>query len=600
MNHRQVKGLTAILVLIWGSHYAAQAQESLPPEVVAYADWVLYNGKVLTADDRFTVAQAVAIRDGKFLAVGTTDRILKMAGPNTKKVDLQGKAVAPGFYDTHFHLHNYALRGVSRPRIRWGDTVESGLQELAKVVQQTPPGQWIVLDMAVSKDRLVYGQRAVTRQHLDTVSPQNPVSIRMSTSTYLLNSRALELAAIPLDTPGLIKDPNTGQPNGHLWGWAAGMARYELLPWYPLEKLIPPLKEGMARYNAQGMTMVSTRLPGNEFTAIREIWARGELTMRWRVNHEMTGENPQLEKLLKRVGNLSDMGDEMFRIAGGYTDPPDGGLIVPAETWTLKPKKRLPPDRQQMSLYGLGNWEDEEHSERKSVVLLARYGWNLLGMHSVGDRATEEVLKAYEEGKKNPVVVNPRQKLAVDHALMVTPEQMDKMKRLGVIPSVAFSYMVSRGDQYAYLLGEDVMKLSPVKGMIQAGLRPVAEADNGELPFSSPLWNMEKYITRKDEKGIVWGPQEGITRQQALWMYTNWAAYYTGDEKKLGTIEPGKLADLVVLEGDYLATAEEKISDIPVALTMVGGKVVYDRSQGPPLAAPRRTASGSGREERSN
>ena len=113
-----------------------RGQQDLPTEVLAYADWVLYNGKVLTADDQFTIAQAVAVRDGKILAVGETARILKMAGPNTKKVDLQGKTVTPGYYDTHFHLHSYVLTDLKRPGIRWGDTVEGGQKELAKFVEK--------------------------------------------------------------------------------------------------------------------------------------------------------------------------------------------------------------------------------------------------------------------------------------------------------------------------------------------------------------------------------------------------------------------------------------------------------------------------------
>ena len=209
----------------------------------------------------------------------------------------------------------------------------------------------------------------------------------------------------------------------------------------------------------------------------------------------------------------------------------------------------------------------------------------------MGDRATEEVLKAFEEGKKTPVVKTSKQTLAVDHMAMVTPQQLKKMKELGIIPSVMISASITKMDQYSYILGnEEAMKLSAAKSMINAGLRPVAEADTGTFPFSSPMWNMEKFITRKDEHGFTWGPGERVTRQEALWMYTNWAAYYTGDEKILGTLEPGKLADLVVLDGDYMTVPEEDISEIPVVLTLVGGKVVYERSKATRPPGPRRAS----------
>lgn len=118
--------------------------------------------------------------------------------------------------------------------------------------------------------------------------------------------------------------------------------------------------------------------------------------------------------------------------------------------------------------------------------------------------------------------------------------------------------------------------MTPVQSYIQAGIKPVAESDHGTEPYSRPLWNIERYVARTDAEGRVWGSQEKVSREQALWMYTNWAAYYTGEEKTLGTIEAGKLADLVVLEKDYMTVPENEISDIPVLMTVVRGKVVYE------------------------
>ena len=127
---------------------------------------------------------------------------------------------------------------------------------------------------------------------------------------------------------------------------------------------------------------------------------------------------------------------------------------------------------------------------------------------------------------------------------------------------------------------ERVAKMLPAKSLIRAGLKPTSEADTGTYPRSYPLWHMEKLVTRKDEKfGVVWGPNERVTRQEALWMRTNWAAAYTGDEQDLGTIEPGKLADLVVLDKDYMTVPEDDISEIEVVMTILNGKVIYDASR---------------------
>ena len=121
----------------------------------------------------------------------------------------------------------------------------------------------------------------------------------------------------------------------------------------------------------------------------------------------------------------------------------------------------------------------------------------------------------------------------------------------------------------------------PVKSLIQAGFKPTSESDSWYFPASYPFWHLEKLVTRKDDKfGVVWGPDERVSRQEALWMKTNWAARYTGDEQDMGTIEPGKLADLVVLDQDYMSIPEDKISEIEVLLTMIGGKVVFDAAKG--------------------
>ena len=193
-------------------------------------------------------------------------------------------------------------------------------------------------------------------------------------------------------------------------------------------------------------------------------------------------------------------------------------------------------------------------------------------------------MAAYEEAKqKGYIVKSSAQRLTIDHLLMVRPQDIPKFKELGVIPSISpwFLFMPPNPELLVHQYGEErVNKMMPAKSYIKAGIRPTAEADVDARPYRDPLWNIEKFVTRKDDLGRVWNLDEKVTRKEALWMYTNWNAYQRGDEKKLGTLEAGKLADLVVLDGDYLTVPEDEISDIPVVMTVVGGNVVYEDPTG--------------------
>jgi hypothetical protein len=291
----------------------------------------------------------------------------------------------------------------------------------------------------------------------------------------------------------------------------------------------------------------------------------------------------------------------MLKIRGAYVPGTDGSY-----PWVWQPAEKPLPGVQGVALNGESGgtkkWERDAFAWRYQY-LGTKYGWNMTGAHNQGDRGADALLSAIEAGKKDQIVPNSQQIFAVDHGLLlspVTPEgnQWERMKKVNMIPSLGMTFLfdppnagwgpdqgnglafrqeMSALEQNVYAYGrERVYKMLPAKSMIRAGLKPVAESDRGVLPQCCPMWNLEKLITRQDDRMPgVWGSNEKVTREEALWMYTNWAANYTGDEKSLGTLEPGKLADLVVIDGDYLKVPEEKISDLPIMLTMVNGKIVY-------------------------
>ncbi len=593
-----------VLVLgVWLMSGMGQAQQaSLPPEVVAYADMVLYNGKIITADDQQSIESAIAIRGGKFLAVGSDDRILQMAGPRTQRIDLQGKSVVPGFIDTHLHQAwsgNVAKRGQSG-RVAF-TTKESGLEDIRQLVEATAPGEWISL----TAPRNV-GFFAVTRKDLDPISPNNPIVLVTQGTDTTVNSVALNLAKLPLDTPGLVKDPATGEPTGQLWGGAAGVVIYETKPWPPMRELLPDQKERLAKANSEGLTMIIGRTQGLTISLLKELWANNELTARVRGAVEFLRLNPNGEAFLKRFGNLSGFGDDMFKIIGATVGPVDGSPGDGAGLSSLSKLRQRDTDA--FGAFGQNKWlghgyggtspmewddvplEEKKKSEFYNVILANRYGWNITAVHSTGDESTRITLKAYEAANAEKPLEG---RWGIDHQPMQTADTTALMKKLNVIPSFYYYTPGGRGiDNMVYLYGADrVNDMVPVRSFLQEGILPVYEADTLSYPFFAPLYNLEMFVTRKnpqaEDPGRVFGEHEKLSRMEALYMMTKWAARYTNEEDILGTIEPGKLADLVVLGGDFLRVPEEQIFEgLPVLMTIVGGKIVYQTDHKVPTNEP--------------
>ena len=575
------------------------AQQGIDPRVLAYADTVLYNGKILTADDQFTIVEAVAIRDGEFLARGTTSDILRVAGPETRRIDLEGKTVVPGFIESHAHKWlGQSLKRGPEGSLSFA-TPEEGLEKLRQKVDRAPPGK--VLQFLAPKSKAAF---SLTRWDLDRVSPKNPVLLSFNTYTFNINSLALKMVLEHLEKSGLdaesigvLKDPNTGEFTGQLRGLASGLLGYEILPWPDVKALEPTEVARLKEYLTEGTTMVIGRAPGAQITLLRNIWVRGELPVRVRLTHEFLRDNPHPEAYLKRMGSLTGLGDDWLKIIGTAVQQPDdvGHL-------TSYPKLRVDPG-DPGGLYATNRWAKYSNA-REAILLAARYGWNITSQHSKGDESVRTLLKAFDEASGGEPL-SDRRRWVIDHNTNGMDDTVALMKKLEVIPSIFAWWGTddtwdperdpgvsgSGGGQPAggrsrpasvkseiYEYGADRLQgnWSQARSFIDAGLKPVIE-NLGEGPHV-PLRHLQAFITRKDDAtGVVWAPQEKVSRQEALWMKTRWVAYISGDENKLGSIEEGKLADLAVLDGDYLTVPEEEIEKLRVVMTVVDGKVVYER-----------------------
>ncbi|MBI4444436.1 MAG: amidohydrolase family protein [Acidobacteria bacterium] len=543
--------------------------EDVPPEVLAYPDLILFEGKILTVDANFSTAEALAIRDGKILAIGNNTRILKMAGPRTEKINLRSNTVLPGFIDTHFHLGDYALRYMllTERGVEWEGPVESmglvwkntqeALRDIQRAVKSANRGDLVTLVVYMSSKTL----HELKREELDRISPENPVIVYAHAQLRPLasNTRAVEQAGIA---------------PGRAWSAIDGVLISEqAAPSFRLkvsvEKMVEWQEKALRLANSWGLVQVTTRITPEQFNAVRELWLGGGLTVRWRLSFPGPVDIP-------RTGNLSDIGDDWLRISGA----PVGAVPGSGHTlghWTSKPALS-PSQVTGEEGTSLSRWP-EIHAQLLEAL---RYGWSIPNTHVVGDIAVSQFLDAIEEARQTPVVKSSNQRLTMDHMVELDPADIERIRRLGVVPSNVMRDLFDAGHEtgaldYQAVFGADYLnRMLPLKEYLDKGVQATLEADTPDVNKGRPLWTIEKAVCRcVDGLQRVWAPGQRLTREQALRMKTIWAAAYTGDQDRQGSLEPGKLADLTVLDGDYLGVPEDRISELNVVLTIVGGKVVY-------------------------
>jgi len=585
------------IVVVSGAFWAiAQAQE-LPPEVVRYADLVLHNAQVLTMDREqppINVTQAVAVRDGRILATGTDSRILRLAGPSTVTVDLEGKAVIPGIIDTHSHPNRYALRHYEREwtpayiralqeqhvrftTVRW-ESKETALADFKRVADTVAPGDWI---FTTTRSNATVREK-LTRYDLDEVAPDNPLYVRIGNGMWgLANSKMMDII---LETygdriPGIIKDEQ-GVPNGRIFGAGGTMIDQEVLPQTPPEVLAPVFKKELDEWVAIGVTTLSTRLRGNEISAYGILDREGELPLRLPYSHEIGRGNPFLERDLKRFGNLQGHGTDFMWLIGISTGIPDGNGPTSAaggeSSCVSLPKREIVPN--DYFPEGICFWDNPDDPGADAPLIVNRYGYRIAGVHTFGDKAYLMMLDALEQANQEKSILD--QRFGLDHANMVSPEVIERAARLGVTWSVQ-PLGLYRGSvaNVSRMYGEEVAHrwMKPIKSLIDSGMRVTYGADVHDDPDRHPMFGLEVMVTRKSRDGRVFGPRERIDRSNGLLMMTRWGAYYVLREKELGSLEAGKVADLAVLDKNPLDRdiPDEDLSEIKVVATIIGGEVVY-------------------------
>ncbi|MBI4318559.1 MAG: amidohydrolase [Chloroflexi bacterium] len=559
-----------------------------------HCDMVLYNGKIVTVDNEFSIAEAVAIGGGRFIRAGKTAEIRGMAGADTKEIDLKGNTVLPGFIDSHPHVANHGTARATYLSLAGLHAIQAIKKCIAEKVREARPGEWIRTspigeppDYHDPPDKLVE-KRWPTRWDLDEVAPDNPVYVPTPGTTpnpMLTNSCGLRLLGISKDTPPeehgieVVLDAETGEPNGLLYGmhlWSLSPYRRKLMSLLPRPsygQMMDGLREEIKDRNAAGVT---TAYEGHSMTARhlamhKDLWSRNELTMRVCFAYEIdiAKSADEIDRWMRELAHAtgSGFGDDVLKICG-VTTSLDGPTNFGAALMN-RPQNHY--------LGGPTTGIEYVSTESLKRMALAAARNNLrMNVCCGGDRSGDMALEAYEEVNREIPIGDRRWVLM--HVQHPTRDYVRRCGELGIAITTYTSVDYSKGaDTYRRMLGGDYWKTSvPLRWWLDEGVLVAQSTDGAHYEPMFTIWESLRRIDGRTGESLL-TPAKEITREEALRIFTIEGARVLFWEDRLGSNEPGKLADLVVLDNDILTCPVDEIRDAKVLATMVGGEMVYER-----------------------
>jgi len=524
------------------------------------ADIILMNGKIVTVDDRFTIAQAVAIKGQRIVAVGRSEEVRKLAGSGTRVIDLKGKTVIPGLIDNHSHW----IRAAELDELRF-DGVTSRKQALKMVtdrVRAARPGEWVAVLGGWSEEQFNDEQRGFPIEELDRIAPDNPVVLQAVYIHAYLNTAALRAAGIDEKTPdprnGTIEKDASGKPTGVVRG-AGGVAFVAAkVPKAAGDEWLANTRKLVAELNSMGVTAWldagGRGMSVAHYEPYRVLADRGELNIRvfWTTIRQPTTPE-QMDKVVAEIPNLKPFqGNDYFDNVGygesGY---------APLTTQLLRASSNTKPE--------------DLAQLRRLAQALAEHGI-YFNTHVEMTEAIEAFLGVYEALNKERPIKGLR--WSFSHLDQVTPEQLERMKRLGMSAQI-HSRPLIQGVLMHRVHGDKAWDMPPFRRIQDSGIHWGLGSDATAVTTSNPFYTLSLAVTGRMVGGHKVNRQT-ITREEALIAHTRSNALFLFQESNLGSLQPGKYADLLVLDRDYLKVPVDQIKDIRPLMTMVGGKVVYE------------------------
>ena len=568
------------------------------------ADLVLLNGKVITVDPDFSIQEAIAVKDGLIAAVGTTREIQSNVGKETRVLDLRGKAVLPGINETHMHAPFF---GASRPPLSLDLTyptvqsIEDMVEALRKRVAETPPGEWIRgfgWDQSSLEECRNDPSRLPRKQDLDSVSPDHPIVFTdFSCHTLLVNSKALELTGITADTPDpesgeMERDPETREPTGILKEPKAQELVSRHVPLLTREEKKQAVLTALEHLNANGVTSFTDAAIGpggeaflygvmsGEFVDIyRELLEEGKLTARVNVlllygdYGALTLEDIQRNIETFRVPE--DVDSDWLRFPGVkiFAD----GIPLTYTSWMNE--DYIGGDFGHGHSVIPGKTDQEQRDNLIAMIRFIHSKGYQIGLHATGDRAIDAAVDGFAEAMEENPGGDPRHYII--HGDFISREKAETLKRLngGVAMQPFIGVMIADFDPL--VVGEERAAYEwPARTVLNAGLNLTS---NSDAPVTYPNWRLgiQGAVLREGLiSGKVSGPEQCITVEEAIRTYTINGAWQDHMEAVKGSIEPGKFADLCIIGEDILTVDPHEIGAIPVLMTLSGGNIVHDASEG--------------------
>ena len=530
-------------------------------------DLIVVNAKVYTVDPALPRAEAFAIKDSRFVAIGRTADIRALIGKKTQTFDAKGMTIVPGFIDCHNHAGGTTLLYevlVGNPFEVEFVTIASIIDKLRAKARETPSGTWV--EGYFHDDTKLKDKRPLNLHDLDQVSTEHPVAVQhRGGHTTFYNSKAFELARITRDTPNppggtFDKDAN-GELNGRVTDRArSAMSTAGRRPTFTAEQRAQRDRDGIAYISKQFVRygLTSVHHEGGDLTAIQDVRARGDLLHR--VSYEATGS--VLDSMMT-AGITTGFGDEWIKFGATSEHTVDGSFSERTMALSTPYPGVTPP-------YS-GNVTETQDSLNAWVERVLRAGIQP-NCHANGDVAIDMYLTAIERAQKLAPRADVRPKIT--HCTLINDSLVRRIKAVGAVPAMFTTYAYYNTDKFPFY-GEELMKRSMAfRTMLDAGVRAAAGSDFSPGPFA-PLMGIQGMVTRTGWDGTTWGANQRISVDEAIMVNTINGAYASHEESLKGSITEGKLADFVILADDPHTVEQSKIKDIQIARTVVGGVTAF-------------------------